>query len=249
MTGEILSGTKANQRFCGAMMGQCPIAESTGLIGAEGKQNTLVVTIDMKYEAEQDMDLSIAALRHPVVTGRLHDGLMEGPVELVITAEEIAVTLEAPTGVTAPGLEQLPKSCPNTPCRMLMGLKRDRPFRPGGPIFGIGARFDDTGDIGLIGRVGYEIAAPKELLINLHTDTDFHQFATLALTAEGAFGTFLYSTLGIGPVMEVVPDIRPGIRSSAGLGAYVATIVGTFDVYFSGDSIDYRGAVLIQAGF
>jgi hypothetical protein len=130
-----------------------------------------------------------------------------------------------------------------------MGLKRDTPFRPGGPLLGIGARFDRSGDIGVVGRIGYEIAAPSNLLIGLHTDTDFHRVATMAITAEGSFGTFLYGTIGAGPVVELAPYVRPGIRVSAGAGAYVGTLVGAFDLYFTGQSIDYRGVLLLQAGF
>ena len=130
-----------------------------------------------------------------------------------------------------------------------MGLKRDVPFRTGGPVFGLGARFDGTGEVGVIGRLGYEIAAPANLILGLYTDTDFYHFGTLAMTAEGAFGTYLFGTIGGGPVVELGPQVRPGLRLSTSAGAYVVALTGAFDIYFSPEDVDFRGILAVQAGF
>ncbi|MEC8022909.1 MAG: hypothetical protein VX223_03185 [Myxococcota bacterium] len=249
LTGSVLTGTKAVDQFCGAMMGTCPISRAAGLIAIVGKTGAAVIQIDVAYSAPSETDRSIAARRHPFVTGEKNTNLREGPLELVVQADRLHISLEPPPGGSAPGLNALPESCPSAPCHMILGIRSDVPFRPGGPLLGLGARIEDDQTARFIARIGYEIAAPKWLLIGIQTDTDFHHFASLAVTAEAAFGGWLYGTLGIGAVAELTPMLRSGLRINGGTGAYFGALVGSVDMFFVGDAIHYRGSVLLQAGF
>lgn len=83
-------------------------------------------------------------------------------------------------------------------------------------------------------RAGWEIAAPRWLILALAADTDLSRGATLAVTAEATsrawIGTMGTSSVGGGPIVAVSPDVRPGGRAQLSFGAGRARLVISADV-------------------
>jgi hypothetical protein len=101
-------------------------------------------------------------------------------------------------------------------------------------------------------RAGWEIAAPRWLVLALAADTDLSRGVTLAVTAESItrawIGTMGTSTVGGGPIVAVAPDVRPGGRAQLSFGAGRARLVVSADVLApvaAGQSIALSAGALV----
>ena len=230
-------------------MGECPIVSTAGLIEARGDVGApVIVSIDFAYRADREPDRSAVAVRHPLLTGEKHAYLQEGPIDLVVRAERFKVTLDAPPGAHAPGLTSLPTQCGQVPCRMLVGLRHDTPFRPGGPTLGLGARFANDSPAGLMARIGYELAAPSWLLFGATIETDFAHRVSLGATAKYAFGDWLHGLVGAGVILDVYPTMNPGARLSGSIGLGFCSLTGTADIFAAKRDVSVRGLLLVEFG-
>ncbi|MBN8233188.1 hypothetical protein JYK02_37310 [Corallococcus macrosporus] len=98
-------------------------------------------------------------------------------------------------------------------------LTKPRPgWTPGGVQLGLGARLGD--DSRFMARLGYQLAAPESFLHSLSVETDFReqvvltpltQYATPQVAIIPSLG------LGVGVPVQVLPDVRPGLRLLADL--------------------------------
>ncbi|WP_244219430.1 hypothetical protein [Corallococcus interemptor] len=89
---------------------------------------------------------------------------------------------------------------------------------PGGVQLGLGARLGDGSRF--MARLGYQLAAPESFLHSVSVETDFReqfvitpltQYATPQVAIIPSFG------LGVGVPVQVLPDVRPGLRLLADL--------------------------------
>lgn len=115
--------------------------------------------------------------------------------------------------------------------RLTFQLPRQRLLH-GGPFVAAGLMGGDGGLLRL--RAGWEIAAPRWLVLALAADTDFSRGATLAVTAESMsrawIGTMGTSSAGGGLIVAVSPDVRPGGRAQLSFGAGRGRLVISADV-------------------
>ncbi|WP_338263276.1 hypothetical protein [Corallococcus caeni] len=98
-------------------------------------------------------------------------------------------------------------------------LTKPRPWwTPGGVQLGLGARLGDGSRF--MARLGYQLAAPESFLHSLSVETDFReqvvltpltQYATPQVAIIPSFG------LGLGIPVQVLPEVRPGLRLLADL--------------------------------
>ncbi|HWO25558.1 MAG TPA: hypothetical protein VNO30_42755 [Kofleriaceae bacterium] len=83
-------------------------------------------------------------------------------------------------------------------------------------------------------RAGWEIAAPRWLILALAADTDVTASAALAVTAESTtrawIGFPLTSGIGGGPIAALAPEVRPGGRAQASFAWKRARLVLFADV-------------------
>jgi hypothetical protein len=84
---------------------------------------------------------------------------------------------------------------------------------PGGVQLGVGARLGEGSRF--IARLGYQLAAPESFLHSLSVETDFREQLVLTpLTQYATPQIFIIPSLGLGvgvPV-QVLPEVRPGLR-------------------------------------
>ncbi|GMU06716.1 hypothetical protein ASNO1_29690 [Corallococcus caeni] len=98
-------------------------------------------------------------------------------------------------------------------------LTKPRPWwTPGGVQLGLGARLGDGSRF--MARLGYQLAAPESFLHSLSVETDFRdqvvltpltQYATPQVAIIPSLG------LGLGLPVQVLPEVRPGLRLLADL--------------------------------
>ncbi|WP_375754510.1 hypothetical protein [Corallococcus exercitus] len=98
-------------------------------------------------------------------------------------------------------------------------LTKPKPWwTSGGVQLGLGARLGD--DSRFMARLGYQLAAPESFLHSLSVETDFReqvvltpltQYATPQVVIIPSFGG------GLGIPVQVLPDVRPGLRLLADL--------------------------------
>ncbi|NVJ19708.1 hypothetical protein HUW62_00465 [Myxococcus sp. AM011] len=86
-------------------------------------------------------------------------------------------------------------------------------WTPGGVQLGLGLRSLDG--IRLLARLGYQFAAPEAFLHSFSVETDFHK--QLVLTPLSQYATPQVAIipslgLGLGVPVQVLPDVRPGLR-------------------------------------
>ncbi|WP_240356472.1 hypothetical protein [Myxococcus eversor] len=86
-------------------------------------------------------------------------------------------------------------------------------WTPGGVQLGLGLRSLDG--IRLLARLGYQFAAPEAFLHSFSAETDFHK--QLVLTPLSQYATPQVAIipslgLGLGVPVQVLPDVRPGLR-------------------------------------
>jgi hypothetical protein len=96
--------------------------------------------------------------------------------------------------------------------------KRKSWWTPGGVQLGLGARLGDGSRF--MARLGYQLAAPESFLHSLSAETDFRdqlvltpltQYATPQVAIIPSLG------LGLGVPVQVLPEVRPGLRLLADL--------------------------------
>ncbi|WP_240359321.1 hypothetical protein [Pyxidicoccus trucidator] len=96
--------------------------------------------------------------------------------------------------------------------------KRKPGWTPGGVQLGLGARLGDGSRF--MARLGYQLAAPESLLHSLSVETDFREQLVLTpLTQYATPQVVIIPSLGLGlgvPV-QVLPEVRPGLRLLADL--------------------------------
>jgi hypothetical protein len=125
-------------------------------------------------------------------------------------------------------------------------------FRNGGALLGIGGRVDDSG--GTRGRFGYEVALGEPLFLSLNLDTDFKRELVIAPVAELASGSvFVIPSLGlgVGPTLQVLPDLAAGMRAQVTLQWPLLGFVTSFDVYpglSTEDPLMFQCTMLAQFG-
>ncbi len=104
----------------------------------------------------------------------------------------------------------------------------------GGPLVGVGSRFDTRG---IRARFGYEVAAPSWLIVSAAVDTDFASVTTLAPLAEVASPNLLVfiPSVGVGAGVPVQlrsgSSPRVGFRGQLTLSFPVVSLVFPLDVY------------------
>ncbi|MFY2563651.1 hypothetical protein ACN469_39015 [Corallococcus terminator] len=96
--------------------------------------------------------------------------------------------------------------------------KREPWWTPGGVQLGLGARLGD--DSRFMARLGYQLAAPESFLHSLSVETDFRE--QLVLTPLTQYATPQVAIipslgLGLGVPVQVLPEVRPGLRLLADL--------------------------------
>ncbi len=83
-------------------------------------------------------------------------------------------------------------------------------------------------------RAGWEIAAPRWLILAVAADTDASSSATLAATAEATSRAWIgfpsTSSAGGGVIVAVAPEIRPGVRGQLSIAAGRVRLVVSGDV-------------------
>lgn len=96
--------------------------------------------------------------------------------------------------------------------------KRKPRWTPGGVQLGLGARLGD--DSRFMARLGYQFAAPESFLHSLSVETDFREqvvFTPLTQYATPQVAIIPSLGLGLGVPVQVLPEVRPGLRLLADL--------------------------------
>jgi hypothetical protein len=112
-------------------------------------------------------------------------------------------------------------------------VKPEPSFTNGGPYLGIGGAKADAQGFRL--RAGWEVAGPTWLLYSMSVETDLSKRLTVAPLIEAATPWILYLPIvpslsgGVGPVLQVLPDTRAGVRlqgtaAMPALGGFVTSV-------------------------
>jgi hypothetical protein len=131
------------------------------------------------------------------------------------------------------------------PTVLMVGLRRPDAgvrFHNGGVMLGFGGGATD-GEGGFQMRFGYEVAAPDWLFYQLDVDTSFGDRLTITAVVEAASPMPYMPILpslhaGLGLPVQILPDVRVGIRLQTGLMWGPVGFTASLDFYPSLDTGD-----------
>jgi hypothetical protein len=159
-----------------------------------------------------------------------------GPIDLVIRVPShwnVALTLATRNGGLAAvplsddGTARIASADANT---LHLAFERSRGLHPGGPLFGIGGAFGESGGFRL--RGGWEIAAPSWLFWSVTAETDASELFAVTPLLEAATDQILIIPslgFGLGVPIRIEPETAVGARAQATLGVYKLGVVGSLD--------------------